>query len=325
MMRIIRSIGITLVLFAVFVSVCFGAYYELGDSQTYEVRQILELQNLGGVAENVKGRVNILDREEMPPYQKVLSCSVYASPYSYKPKLFKDYAELDIPKMLPNQTVRIEFEYWITNYTIDHQLEEYIGRPSVAPEYLAAEAGIESTAPAIIDLANRLTEGQTTPLAKAKSIFAFVNSHLDYQIINEKNHSALNALKRQYGSCVDFSLAYIALCRAAGIPARYVNGYRFDETKISGRAQDLAPQAHAWVEIELPRLGWVTVDPTYIYTVDGVKQTSYDYFGKIAPHDRHLFFSYSRSRDYELQWKYDKRSPAKLDINMTTTIRRIRL
>jgi|GEM_PF-626310 len=323
MMGIIRWIGVALALFAITASAALGNYYEIGNPQTYEVRQVLELRNRGGVANDVRGRVHIFDREELPPYQKLLSCSVYAS--SYKPKLYKDYAEWVIPKMLPNQTVKIEFEYWIVNYTIDHQLKEFRGRTRDADKYLMAETGIESADSAIVALANRLTADQSTPLAKAKSIYAFVNSHMDYHIVeDEKDHSALKALNRKYGSCVDFSLAYIALCRAAGIPARYVSGYRFDEMKISHKSQVLTPYSHAWVEIQLPQLGWVTVDPTYVYTVAGVKMTNYNYFGKIIPGDRHLFFNYRRDRETEVQWRHDKRSPAKLEMNMTMTIRRVR-
>ena len=321
MMRILRFVGVILGLLVLSATVCFGNYYTVGNPQTFEIRQIVEMRNQGGMATDIRGRVSILDREELPPYQKVLSCSVYAS--SFKPKLYKDHAEWVIPKMLPNQTVKMEFEYWIVNYTIEHQLREYRGRPFDS-KYLDEEEGIESTDPMIIDLAKRLTDGQFTPLAKAKSIFAYIKSRFDYQITNETNQSALKALKRQYGSCVDFSLAYIALCRAAGIPARYVGGYRLDETKISSKPQLLTPYAHAWVEIQLPQLGWVTVDPTYVYTVNGVKQINYDFFGKIIPRDRHLFFNYSRSREYEVQWKHDQRSPAKLDVNLTTTIRRVR-
>ncbi len=63
------------------------------------------------------------------------------------------------------------------------------------------------------------------------------------------------------GVCQDFAHAMLALCRASGIPARYVSGYihsnpRGDETLIGAEA------SHAWVEAFLPGNGWVGFDPT---------------------------------------------------------------
>lgn len=63
------------------------------------------------------------------------------------------------------------------------------------------------------------------------------------------------------GVCQDFAHAMLALCRAAGIPARYVSGYihsnpRGDETLIGAEA------SHAWIEAFLPGSGWVGFDPT---------------------------------------------------------------
>lgn len=63
------------------------------------------------------------------------------------------------------------------------------------------------------------------------------------------------------GVCQDFAHAMLALCRAAGIPARYVSGYihsnpRGDERLIGAEA------SHAWVEAFVPGNGWVGFDPT---------------------------------------------------------------
>lgn len=58
------------------------------------------------------------------------------------------------------------------------------------------------------------------------------------------------------GVCQDFAHIWIAACRAAGIPARYVSGYLY----TGDRRQ---PQAsHAWGEAWLPDAGWLAFDPT---------------------------------------------------------------
>jgi transglutaminase-like putative cysteine protease len=58
------------------------------------------------------------------------------------------------------------------------------------------------------------------------------------------------------GVCQDFAHVWIAACRAAGIPARYVSGYLY-----TGDSHQ--PQAsHAWGEAWLPQAGWLAFDPT---------------------------------------------------------------
>jgi len=65
------------------------------------------------------------------------------------------------------------------------------------------------------------------------------------------------------GVCQDFAHVWIAVCRALGVPARYVSGYLF-----TGDARQ--PQAsHAWAEAWLPDHGWLAHDPT---NPDGVDE-----------------------------------------------------
>lgn len=63
-----------------------------------------------------------------------------------------------------------------------------------------------------------------------------------------------DVLSHGMGVCQDFAHLMIAVLRSFGMPARYVSGYIHRPGKES--------QSHAWVEIWLPTLGWVGVDPT---------------------------------------------------------------
>ena len=69
------------------------------------------------------------------------------------------------------------------------------------------------------------------------------------------------------GVCQDFTHLMIALCRCAGIPARYVSGYiesdpppsdssRSDSVLIGSAA------SHAWLEVYAPNGMWIGFDPT---------------------------------------------------------------
>jgi len=68
------------------------------------------------------------------------------------------------------------------------------------------------------------------------------------------------------GVCQDFAHAMAAFCRALGIPARYVSGYFFDNTR--GHALRGSEASHAWVEVYVGEQGWIGLDPTNRKVVD---------------------------------------------------------
>lgn len=73
--------------------------------------------------------------------------------------------------------------------------------------------------------------------------------------------SAGETLTRASGSCRDYAVLLIELCRALGLAARFVSGYLY-EPSASGAAPPLSPAMHAWVEVYLPGAGWRGLDPT---------------------------------------------------------------
>lgn len=62
------------------------------------------------------------------------------------------------------------------------------------------------------------------------------------------------------GVCQDFAHIMLAICRRWGIPARYVSGYLFTDRQHGDRSDPDA--THAWVEVFLPTLRWIGLDPT---------------------------------------------------------------
>lgn len=69
----------------------------------------------------------------------------------------------------------------------------------------------------------------------------------------------LNDSERGY--CIHFASAATVLLRAAGIPARYVEGYLTD-TDANVQRMVFQGNAHAWAEYYLPGLGWVILEAT---------------------------------------------------------------
>ena len=80
--------------------------------------------------------------------------------------------------------------------------------------------------------------------------------HVEYELAGGWN-IAPTVLDRGTGSCSEYTFVYIAMCRAAGIPARYVGS-------IVTRGDDASwdDVFHRWVEIYLPNFGWIPVDPS---------------------------------------------------------------
>lgn len=64
-------------------------------------------------------------------------------------------------------------------------------------------------------------------------------------------------LERASGACRDQTVLFVALCRAAGLAARFVSGYQ-DRSALETDRRYL----HAWPEVFLPGAGWYGYDPT---------------------------------------------------------------
>jgi hypothetical protein len=64
-------------------------------------------------------------------------------------------------------------------------------------------------------------------------------------------------LVRTTGTCSPISFAYVAICRALGLPARFSAG-----TRYRGKDPCVDQEFHRWCEVYLPNYGWVPVDPS---------------------------------------------------------------
>lgn len=113
-------------------------------------------------------------------------------------------------------------------------------------------------------------------------IYHYVVDTLSYdtnRITSQKltRRGALTALQSPQNSiCTDFTDLFITMARAAGIPARELNGYAYT-TNLQVQPLGLAPDIlHAWPEYWDPsQRNWVSVDPTWEKTTGGV-----DYFNQ---------------------------------------------
>ncbi len=107
---------------------------------------------------------------------------------------------------------------------------------------------------AIKNKAASLTKGLTTTAAKAYAIFNYVRDDIEYSYYADSKKDASGTLSSGSANCCDQANLVVALCRAAGIPARYshAQGCTFSSGLVTG---------HVWAQI-LVGDTWYAADAT---------------------------------------------------------------
>ena len=108
-------------------------------------------------------------------------------------------------------------------------------------------------------LADAITAGKVGVLAKARAIYDWTceNSWRDPETRGCGKGDVCALLKRPGGKCTDISSLFVALARAAGVPAREIFGIRLGKKP----QEEITGYQHCWAEFFLPGYGWVPVDP----------------------------------------------------------------
>jgi len=110
--------------------------------------------------------------------------------------------------------------------------------------------------PYIKELARQIAGKERNPYWIARRVLDYLGEHLSYNLkpIGGWN-PAPAVLKRGTASCSEYSYCMISLCRALGVPVRYVGA-------VSRRGDDgwIDDVFHRWVEVYLPPYGWIPFD-----------------------------------------------------------------
>lgn len=109
------------------------------------------------------------------------------------------------------------------------------------------------------ELAEKITAGKQGVLAKAKAVYDWTveNTYRNPETRGCGLGDVYRLLQEPGGKCADISSIYVALARAAGVPAREIFGIRMSKNTT----QDISNWQHCWAEFYLPGYGWVPVDP----------------------------------------------------------------
>lgn len=121
---------------------------------------------------------------------------------------------------------------------------------------LEASLAVESRARPIVELAEKLVAGEADAWAAARKLNLFVYDYLEKSYGSSSDRAA-DVLAARKGDCTEHALLFTALARAAGIPARRVDGLVYMEST------DGIPAFywHEWAEVWVGE--WVAMDPTF--------------------------------------------------------------
>lgn len=114
----------------------------------------------------------------------------------------------------------------------------------------------------ILALSSSLSQGKTDLYEVVFAYAVWANNNVEYDLSSiaaDAVEPSSWVLKNKRGVCDEITNLFISLCRAQGIPARFVSGVSF--TNSDKFSTPWGP--HGWAEVYFPNVGWVPVDPTY--------------------------------------------------------------
>jgi len=120
-----------------------------------------------------------------------------------------------------------------------------------------------------VGLARRITAGDATIEQKVEDVQTWLRRNTRYDLGVPRDPPGVDAVdeflfERRRGFCEHIASAMAILLRAVGVPTRFVTGFGPGERNpLTGYFEVRESDAHAWVEVRYPGVGWVPYDPTF--------------------------------------------------------------
>ncbi len=135
--------------------------------------------------------------------------------------------------------------------------------PQIIQDYTALPEHLQEQ---VYDIAYEAVAGAETPYDKAFAIQNYLSRNFRYTLDVAPQPENIDfvsnfLLNTKEGYCTYFASAMTVLCRMAGQPARYVEGY-LAEPDENGHAYVTGLHGHAWTEVYFEGFGWLTFDAT---------------------------------------------------------------
>jgi transglutaminase-like putative cysteine protease len=234
--------------------------YRLSEPREARVEYVWALYNYG--PGEVKELVASFALPERLPNQELLSAPDFAAPPT---KTAKDHwgqtcAVYEVPTLAAGQrqvlSYSVQAKVSAIRYLIfPHEVGTLRDIPDdIRKTYTADGSRYRLSTPFIQDTVRKVVGDEQNAYWVARKIYGYVIDKLEYEMVGGWDIPEV-VLQRGKGSCSEYTFAFIALCRAAGLPARY-------EGSIVVRGDDASVDEafHRWAQVYLPNYGWVPVD-----------------------------------------------------------------
>lgn len=161
-----------------------------------------------------------------------------------------------------------------TSYTVTSTLPENAANPTAVasngvdlrdPQWLEVPGDMPAR---VATLAASLVANSTSRLDTVNSIENYLRSTEKYNLNAPQPKTGDSAVDdflfvSHQGFCEQFATAAVIMLRTQGIPARFVTGYAGGDSNVDpGERVFRGSDAHAWVQVFYPGVGWVSSDPT---------------------------------------------------------------
>jgi transglutaminase-like putative cysteine protease len=133
----------------------------------------------------------------------------------------------------------IEFDAWVEVERDQRSAPALLSLPALGDPRYRRPTRLTTPSPDVIEAARELRRGDCPPLALAGRIASWVHANMRYCFDStDVRTPAAQAFALGAGVCQDYAHVMLAICRAGGLPARYVSGHLVGEGG-----------SHAWVEV----------------------------------------------------------------------------
>ncbi|HEX6844665.1 MAG TPA: transglutaminase domain-containing protein, partial [Actinomycetota bacterium] len=127
----------------------------------------------------------------------------------------------------------------------------------------------EATPARVGELAREITAGARNPYERALAVQAWLQTNTEYDLGVAREPDGVDAVdhflfETRRGFCEHIASAMAILLREAGVPTRIATGFGPGQRNpLTGYWEVRQSDAHAWVEVLLPEVGWIPFDPTF--------------------------------------------------------------
>ncbi|MBI4260047.1 MAG: DUF3488 domain-containing protein [Actinobacteria bacterium] len=136
----------------------------------------------------------------------------------------------------------------------------------IVSRYTQLPAGLPAR---VVELAHRIADQEPTVYDKVMAVQRWLRENTRYRLDIPPDPPGADAVdhflfERREGYCEHIASAMAVLLRAVGIPTRFAVGFDAgDRNLLTGYFEVRESDAHSWVEVFHPGVGWVEYDPTH--------------------------------------------------------------